>query len=186
MLVFWEHGYETTSLAELTRAMGITPPSLYAAFGDKERLFLEAVERYRETYGAYAARALDGAPTARVAVERLLLGAADAFGGEGRRPGGCLVITAATNCSAREAGVEQALRAIRRESEAVLRERIALDVERGRLPADTDPARLARLVATVVQGMSAQARDGATRAELEAVARDALRAWPGDAGTVRP
>ncbi|GGO05317.1 TetR family transcriptional regulator [Microbispora rosea subsp. aerata] len=172
---FWRNGYEATSVAGLTAAMGINPPSLYAAFGDKRRLFGEAVRRYQETHGAFAARALAGGPTARAAVERLLREAARTYA-DPAHPPGCMIISAGVNTS--DPGVIEELRAHREASKAAIRHRIERDVEAGLLPPDTDAAALATYFAAVIQGMSTQARDGASRADLDAVATLALRAWP--------
>ncbi|KAB8175373.1 TetR/AcrR family transcriptional regulator [Microbispora catharanthi] len=172
---FWRHGYEATSVSGLTAAMGINPPSLYAAFGDKRRLFGEAVRRYQETHGAFSSRALAGEPTARAAVERLLHEAAEVYT-DPAHPPGCMVISAGINTS--DAGVIEELRGHREAGKAAIRRRIERDVEAGLLPPETDAPALATFFAAVIQGMSTQARDGATRADLDAVATLALRAWP--------
>jgi AcrR family transcriptional regulator len=172
---FWRHGYEATSVSGLTAAMGINPPSLYAAFGDKHRLFGEAVRRYQETHGAFASRALAGEPTARAAVERLLREAAEVYT-DPAHPPGCMVISAGVNTS--DASVIEELRGHREAGKAAIRRRIERDVEAGLLPPETDAPALATFFAAVIQGMSTQARDGATRADLDAVATLALRAWP--------
>lgn len=174
-LAFWEHGYEATSVADLTRVMGIGAPSLYAAFGDKKTLFEEVVGRYVATHGAFAARALDAEPTARAAVARMLREAAAGFT-DSAHPYGCLVVTAATNCATPE--VEHALRDRRNANLTAIESRIRADIAVGRLPPDTDAPALSRCVGAVFQGMSQQARDGATREELEAVAEAAMRVWP--------
>ncbi|MFD3948175.1 TetR/AcrR family transcriptional regulator [Streptomyces sp. NPDC058579] len=174
-MAFWEHGYETTSVADLTRAMGISAPSLYAAFGDKKALFEEVVEAYAVSYGSYGGRALAEEPTARGALGRMLREAADVFT-DPSHPRGCLMISAATNCSNPE--VEQTLRARRAQNLAAFEARIRRGVDAGELPAGTDTGTLARLYGAVLQGMSQQARDGATRAELEAVAEAAMLSWP--------
>jgi AcrR family transcriptional regulator len=179
MHVFWERGYEAASIAELTAAMGITPPSLYTAFGDKERLFLEAIERYASGPGSGAPRALAEEPTARAAIERLLNEAAEELT-RTCHPAGCMVVTAATNCSLSSAHVQAALAKRREASEAGIRARIKQGIRDGELPPDTDAATLANFYTTVFQGMSIQARDGATRANLLAIARTAMRAWPVD------
>ncbi|MFB7026021.1 MULTISPECIES: TetR/AcrR family transcriptional regulator [unclassified Streptomyces] len=178
-MAFWEHGYETTSVSDLTRAMGISAPSLYAAFGDKKTLFEEVVEAYALSYGAYGGRAFAEEPTARGAVGRMLCEAAELFTEPGH-PRGCLMISAATNCSTPE--VEEALRDRRNANLAFFEERIRRGVESGELPAGTDPRALARFSGAVLQGMSQQARDGATAEELAAVAEAAMRAWPAEAG----
>ncbi|WP_026179075.1 TetR/AcrR family transcriptional regulator [Streptomyces hokutonensis] len=175
VLAFWEHGYEATSVSDLTRAMGIGAPSLYAAFGDKQALFAEVVEEYGTRYGSFADRALAEEPTARAAVARILREAAAEYTAPGR-PHGCLVIHAATNCTTPE--VEESLRTRRNANLAAFERRIAADIAAGELPVDLDAAALARHAGAVVQGMSQQARDGASRAELEALAEIAMTIWP--------
>ncbi|MFI7321149.1 TetR/AcrR family transcriptional regulator [Streptomyces venezuelae] len=172
---FWENGYEGTSVSDLTRVMGIGAPSLYAAFGDKRTLFDEVVVRYGATHGAFGVRAFEEEPTARAAVSRMLHEAAAEFTDPGH-PRGCLVITAATNCTTPE--VEEALRERRNANVTDIESRIRAAVAAGELPDGTDPAALARYTAAVFQGMSQQARDGATREDLEAVADLAMTAWP--------
>lgn len=175
LMAFWEHGYEATSVADLTRIMGIGAPSLYAAFGDKRTLFEEVVRLYTDTYGAFGDRALAEEPTARAAVERLLREAAAEYT-DAAHPHGCLVVHAATNCTSPEVG--RLLRERRNANIAALESRIRADVVAGRLPAGTDAAALARHTGAMIQGMSQQARDGASRAELEALAEIALSIWP--------
>ncbi|MEV0614537.1 TetR/AcrR family transcriptional regulator [Nonomuraea sp. NPDC050404] len=177
LLAFWRHGYEATSVAELTTAMGIRPPSLYAAFGDKRRLFEEAVRRYQETYGAFTTLALAEEPTGRAAIERVLREAAAEYASPDH-PSGCLIITAAVNCGPESAEVEALLRDFREEAKAALRRRIDDDVAAGRLPAGTDAAGLATFYASVIQGMSTQSRDGASHTDLLAIATFAMSAWP--------
>lgn len=176
MLAFWRHGYEGTSLAELTAAMGISPPSLYAAFGDKRALFLEAVRLYAGDAAEQDAAAA-AAPSARAAAEALLRASALAFTGEATPPG-CLVASAAASGPETSAEVREALAAVRRATAARLRRRIERDVAEGALPADADPEALAGLVVAVVQGLSALARDGAGRGALLAVVEQALQGWP--------
>ncbi|MEV5612250.1 TetR/AcrR family transcriptional regulator [Streptomyces sp. NPDC052225] len=175
MRAFWENGYEATSVSDLTREMGIGAPSLYAAFGDKRSLFEEVVRVYGITHGAGPGRALTEEPTARAAVERLLREAADEFT-DPDHPHGCLVIHAATNCTTPE--VEQTLRDQRNASLGAIEDRIRQGVAAGELPSRTDATALARFVGAVFQGMSQQSRDGASRAELEAVAAVAMTVWP--------
>ncbi|MER5770492.1 TetR/AcrR family transcriptional regulator [Streptomyces sp. NPDC001985] len=175
MLTFWEHGYETTSIADLTRVMGIGAPSLYAAFGDKRALFAEVVEVYAAGYGSYATRALAEEPTARAAVARVLREAAGLFTDPGH-PRGCLMVSAAVNCTAPD--VETALREQRAAQFADFERGIDADVAAGVLPGGTDAGALARFSGAVLQGMAHQARDGATEEELARVAELAMRAWP--------
>jgi AcrR family transcriptional regulator len=180
--VFWEHGYDTTSIALLTKALGIGAPSLYAAFGDKRALFLEAVDRYVRKYGAFTRHALAEEPNARAAVERLLREAAAVYT-RFERARGCLLSTAATNCSPQSADIAAQLRELRAETTRALEHKIAEDARTGDLPAHTDAHALATFYTAVLQGMSAQARDGAARTDLEQIAEAALQAWPPATGS---
>jgi AcrR family transcriptional regulator len=177
MHVFWEHGYEGATIAELTGAMGITPPSLYTAFGDKERLFWEAIERYVDGPGSGVPRALAEEPTARGAIERLLREAA-LEQTRSTHPKGCMVAMAAMNCTVASAHIQAALAKRRAAAQTGIRDRIARGVKEGELPPDTDAASLARLFAAVYGGMSMQAKDGATKAQLLATVDAAMKAWP--------
>ncbi|UNO40005.1 TetR/AcrR family transcriptional regulator [Streptomyces sp. MST-110588] len=177
MRAFWEYGYEAVSVAHLTEAMGIKAPSLYAAFGDKRTLFEEAIETYVREFGGFVDRALAEEPTARRGVARMLREAAAHHTLPGY-PRGCMVISAATNCTAQSEEVMHGLRERRQHNVELLARRIGADIERGELPAGTDARALAVYSATVLQGMSQQARDGADRATLEKVADLAMAAWP--------
>ncbi|MBL1108408.1 TetR/AcrR family transcriptional regulator [Streptomyces sp. 5-8] len=177
LMAFWEHGYEATSVSDLTRVMGIGAPSLYAAFGDKRTLFDEVVRVYAGTHGAFADRALAEEPTAREGIGRMLREAAAEYT-DPSHPYGCLIVHAATNCTSAE--VEALLRERRNAGIAALESRIRADVVAGLLPAGTDAAALARHAGAVIQGMSQQARDGAQREELEALAKIAMTIWPHD------
>jgi AcrR family transcriptional regulator len=174
--VFWANGYEGTSIADLTKAMGINPPSLYAAFGNKEKLFRQALDRYEVQRDEIMAEAFT-APTAREAVTRLLEGTADRLSDKDK-PRGCLMVQGAL-CGGEECeSVKRDLAARRAGGEVLIRERLKRAKREGDLPSDADPAALARFLATVLQGMSVQASGGATRKELRAIAGMALRAWP--------
>ncbi|MEV6103240.1 TetR/AcrR family transcriptional regulator [Streptomyces sp. NPDC051940] len=173
--LFWSQGYEATSISDLTKALGIGAPSLYAAFGDKKALFDEVVEAYGIRYGGFMARALTQEPTAKRAVARLLHEAADEHTRDGR-PRGCMLLCAGENTNT--ADVAERLRRLRARNAAVFEQRIRVDVEAGELPADTDPVALAMYTVSVMQGMSQSARDGASRQELERVAALAMNAWP--------
>lgn len=178
MHLFWRHGYETTSISDLTTAMGITPPSLYTAFGDKRRLFLEAVRRYAGEPDA-AEAAIAAAPSAREAARTLLTGAVMMFTGIDTPPG-CLLASATASGSAASRDVQAAVAAYRHRIADALAARIEQDVAAGVLPSGTDALPLARLVVAVVQGLSVMARDGSSRTALSGVAEAALRAWPSD------
>ncbi|MFE7186554.1 TetR/AcrR family transcriptional regulator [Streptomyces erythrochromogenes] len=175
MTAFWERGYEATSIADLTASIGISAPSLYAAFGDKRTLFDEVVVVYGSRYADFAAVALAEEPTARAAVGRVLREAAGIYT-DPAHPPGCMVLSAAINTTSDE--VAEALRMRRNANLELFERRIRADVATGELPADTDARALARYAGAVLLGMSQQSRDGATREELEAVAERALLAWP--------
>ncbi|MFD8756746.1 TetR/AcrR family transcriptional regulator [Kitasatospora sp. NPDC059577] len=177
-LLFWERGYEATSVTDLTTAMGIRPGSLYAAFGDKRSLFEEVVRRYGlSPVGAFASVALTEESTAYGAFARILREAAAVYP-DPSHPAGCLVISAATNVSAQDAGVQAHLRELRNGNMRLFEARLHRAREEGELPPGADPKALAGYLAAVLQGMSQQARDGATADDLARTAELALRAWP--------
>jgi len=180
MLLFWRHGYEGTSLSDLTAAMGVTSPSIYAAFGDKRRLFLEAVDRYLS--GPVTAKSIIAdAATAREAARGLLQASAAGFTGP-NTPAGCLLASATVSCSAASIDVQQALAARRQGIEADLRARIVQAMATGELPAGTDADALAGHVMAVIQGLSTLARDGAPREKLARIVETAMAAWPQGGG----
>lgn len=185
MHVFWQRGYEAASISELTTAMGITAPSLYTAFGDKERLFLEAIERYATGPGGGYPRALEEEPTAYGAIKRCLEEAAEELT-RPCHPKGCMVVMAATNCSEASAHIQAALAKRRAASASGIRCRIECGIANGELPAGTDAEALANFYTTVFQGMSMQATDGATRENLLATAAAAMRAWPAALPAIAP
>jgi AcrR family transcriptional regulator len=175
--IFWEHGYDATSVADLTRVMGIGPPSLYAAFGDKKTLFEEALEWYVTRFGGFMHRACEEEPTARDAVARTLREAAVEYTVPGRPPG-CMAISTTGSTSESSEDAAALLRAKRMGNVRLFQDRIEADIAAGVLPAETDATALARFNTAVMQGMSQQAKDGADRDELAAVAEAAMRAWP--------
>lgn len=176
--LFWERGYEATSIGELTEAMGIRPGSLYAAFGDKRSLFKEVVRSYgRSPVGAFIGVALHEEPTAYAAFARLLREAAAIYP-DPAHPAGCLTISAATNVTVQDAEVGAFLRDLRNANLAVFEARLRTAQHEGELPSGATPSALAGYFAAVIQGMSQRARDGADAAELAEVAELALAAWP--------
>ncbi len=174
--VFWRKGYEGASLCDLTEAMGINPPSLYAAFGNKEGLFLQALDRYHEERRAFWSEAAR-APTARGAMERMLRGTVD-FLSDKHNPRGCLMVQAALSCGDTADPIRQELNKRRAAFQKSIRERFELARAEGDLPAGIDAADLARFVSTVVQGMAVQAVSGASRKDLNRVVDLAMRIWP--------
>lgn len=176
LLLFWRKGYLGTSLTDLTAAMGINRPSLYAAFGNKETLFRKALDRYRERQTAYLGEALEE-PTARRVVERMMHSVVDLVT-HPAYPSGCLFTQSLLSCADPNDPLHQELVERRVSGEAAIRNRFERAVAEGDLPAAADPAALARFVVTVNLGLSVQAASGASRVELLQVVQTALRALP--------
>jgi TetR/AcrR family transcriptional regulator, copper-responsive repressor len=177
MHLFWRYGYEATSVHDLTEVMGITPPSLYSAFGDKKQLFFEAIDYYQAGPGDFAGRALREEPTAEGAIRRLLADAVTSYCNASQPPG-CMVVLAATNCASSSDDVQANLAARRQTGERAIRARIAAGLVAGELPLNTNIDALAGLVASTMYGLSLKARDGATPTELCAVVHQMMVAWP--------
>lgn len=176
MLLFWHHGYEATSLNDLTSVLGVKPSSIYTVFGDKKRLFLEAVEHYLSG-PVTSASIIAQAPNGREAAHGLMQASARGFTCSDT-PAGCLLASSAISCSHAANDVREELAVIRRGIEASLREKIVSSVNAGLLPAHTNAEALAGLTMAVIQGMSTLARDGATRDKLLLMVDAAMQAWP--------
>lgn len=174
--VFWEKGYEGASLPDLTEAMGINRPSLYAAFGNKEELFRKALDRYETGPTAFVARALEE-PTARQVADRLLKEGINMVT-HPDHPGGCLAVQGALVCGDDAQPIREELERRRKAGEVMIRKRFQRAKAEGDLPADVEPNDLARYVTTVMRGLAVQAAGGATRKELLRVAELAMHAWP--------
>ena len=172
---FWLHGYEGASIADLTAAMGITPQSLYAAFGSKAALYDEALAWYRGEVGTKTMAAFTAEADVVRAFDRHLQTTALAFSEEGR-PHGCMISTAVLNSASETEPVARQLAEMRGRSLAVYRARLERGVAEGQLRADSDVAALARFLAAIVQGLSVQARDGATPDELLSIVAVAVEA----------
>jgi AcrR family transcriptional regulator len=172
--VFWRKGYEGATLTDLTSAMGIEKPSLYAAFGDKEALFRKVLDHYQTGPANMMFAALQE-PTARRMIERLLRQSAVA-GSNPRTPRGCLYVQGALACGSDSDCVRTELISRRAAGEAALRKRLQRAKKEGDLPKSTDPAGLARYIMAVLHGMSVRSTSGASRKELRGIAEMALRA----------
>ncbi|OJW57070.1 MAG: TetR family transcriptional regulator [Sphingomonadales bacterium 63-6] len=173
--VFWAKGYEGASMADLTEAMGITKPSLYAAFGNKEALFTKALDLYQREKLAYVSEALK-ASTARGVAEHFLHGALEIYSGEKCR--GCLTVIGASACGDEAEGIREQVVARGAAAKQALLERFERAKQDGDLPANVDPQGLAAYLTAVLQGMSVQAGAGASRAELEQLVEICLATWP--------
>ncbi|MER9523372.1 TetR/AcrR family transcriptional regulator [Mesorhizobium sp. M0292] len=180
MHLFWEHGYEATSLAMLREAMGLTPPQIYNAFTDKETLFRKALERYHQTEIGFALEALSAPVSTGEAIRLLLLGAAEAYSRPGK-PGGCLFVSGALATSPQAQAIADELKGYRKASEAAIAARLVAGKAAGDLPEELSAESLAKYIAGVMNGMSIQARDGASVEELRDLAEAALAALPAGA-----
>ena len=176
LAVFWTRGYEGATLPELTRAMGINRPSLYAAFGNKEQLFHKALERYQTGPMSFLTEALRK-PTARTVADALFTGFVK-MQRDRDKARGCLVVSGALACGAEAETVRRTLAQVRQAFVTALRQRFERAVHDGDLPAGTNCATLARYIATVLNGLAVQSASGATEKELRLVSALAMQAWP--------
>jgi len=176
MEVFWAKGFESTSISDLTQAMGINPPSLYSAFGDKEKLFLEAMERYSDRnrnacpYG--------DEPTARGAVEKMLTYAAHEFTEASEHPRGCLMMMASTTAANGSEAMRKWIAQRRNSARDYLRARIRRGIEEGDVPAESDATALTDFYFTILTGMALQSREGASRKSVLATVAQAMSLFP--------
>jgi AcrR family transcriptional regulator len=177
MLLFWRKGFAAASMNDLCDAMGVRSPSLYAAFGSKEALYLEAIEHYVRTVGPPVWGKLAEGATAREGVESLLMTATKTLPESGTCPAGCMAALGAV-CDEWPAGIADAVKKTRADMLGMLRSRLETGAAKGELPTTTDVEGLSRFYLGVFQGMAVQARDGATPAALKAIVRAAMLAWP--------
>ena len=177
MTVFWRHGYEGASMSDLTAAMGINSPSLYACFGSKEGLFRAVLQRYDERRKKFMEEVI-AAPTAQAVAETYLHGVADfAVDTSGQNPPGCLLLQSGLSCG--DSDIPDELARHRAEKEEALRNRFEKARRAGELPKGVTPAALARYLMTISNGICVQASSGASAKELHEVAAMALIGWPG-------
>ncbi|WP_343499175.1 TetR/AcrR family transcriptional regulator [Achromobacter denitrificans] len=177
MRTFWTQGYEGTSVQDLATAMGVNKPSLYATFGCKEEIFREAVELYDRVEGKATSQSLKKAGTAREAVESMLRSNARAYVVE-EGPRGCMIVLSSLLGAPENESVRAFLADNRLQGEATLRERLAQGIAEGDLAASADLDQLAAFYTTVLEGLSIQARDGASIEKLNVIIDAAMLAWP--------
>jgi AcrR family transcriptional regulator len=177
MKLFWEHGFEGTSTDDLEAALKMGPSSILNSFGNKEQLYALAIETYMGEPTKYFVDMLNSSPDARRAFENLVNAAADELT-RSDHPTGCMISLAGTHMSAAHESIRALLAAQRALSERLLADRLRQGVSRGDLPANTNVEELASYFGTVFRGMAVQARDGRSRAQLQAIGRLAMRAWP--------
>ena len=176
MMLFWRKGYEGASLSDLTEALGITRPSLYAAFGNKEELFRQVLDRYDERTAGFLSGSIE-APTARAVAKGLLRGAAD-FHADPNNPPGCLMVHGALVGSDESDPLRVETRNRRASLREAIRSRLQRALAEGDLPAGSDPAALARYIVAVMRGMAVEAASGAGGEDLHQIVDIAMDAWP--------
>jgi AcrR family transcriptional regulator len=173
--VFWEKGYDGASLTDLTEAMGINRPSLYAAFGNKEELFKRALDLYQSEKLAYVGKALE-APTGKEVARRLLEGAINNTTGECR---GCLGVIATVSCGNKDSPIKQDIQERAQSARCAVVRRMQRAIDEGDFTIPVEAEAMTRYVIAVMQGISVQAGSGASRQDLEHVAEATLAIWPG-------
>jgi AcrR family transcriptional regulator len=173
MLLFWERGYEGTSMADLTQAMGLSPSSVYAAFGDKHALFQLAVKRYMEMRAQYAVKALEE-PTLEKSIRALFSNTIEFLTTPGHPPT-CMTLAGAVGCSLAAKPARDLMTELRKQNQAAVRERLLEARKNGELPKEISVDDYARYLSTIIAGLSIQAANGSTKAELKRTAQMALR-----------
>jgi len=177
--VFWKHGFQGASLLELTESMGLSKPSLYAAFGDKESLYLKALERYIALLISRHAGILDNEKDGRHAIEEFLRSMASMLA-DPSLPGGCFIINGTADCggASMPATVELALRKALQGSEMMLLKRLQRAQQEGQLPPDASADDLAALFMSLIAGLAMLAKSGASKSKLDTVIDAAMTVWP--------
>ncbi|HEY1649596.1 MAG TPA: TetR/AcrR family transcriptional regulator [Terracidiphilus sp.] len=173
MLIFWERGFEGTSMADLTQAMGLNPSSIYAAFGDKHALFQLAVKRYMGLRAQYAVKALEESTLERFI--RALFNNTVAFLTTPNHPPTCMTLAGAVGCSVDAKPARDLMTEIRKQNQVALRERLLKARKSGELPKEINVDDYTRYLSTIIAGLSIQAANGSTKAELKRTAQMALR-----------
>lgn len=175
MEIFWAKGYEAAQLSELMAAMGINPPSFYAAFGSKEALYREALDLYLATAGSVSMKALADSGNIRDVIKTMLLASLDTALSS-PSSGGCLVTLGLINCLSQNASLRDRMRELRHSTIRLIRQRLERAIADGELPPDTDTERLATYFAAIIQGISLQAQDGAGRETLLGIVETSMSA----------
>lgn len=174
--MFWRYGYESTSMADLREALGLTQASIYAAFGNKEQLFQEAVSLYRQTVGSTTVRALAEKKTAREAIEAMFHDAIAEFASD-KTPAGCLIVLSAINVGKESKTIQEGLRAIRLQTARAIEARLKQGQKDGDVPKDARVNQLAEFYTTLLHGLSIQARDGVPLRTLKSVVDQGMDLW---------
>jgi AcrR family transcriptional regulator len=182
MEAFWAKGYDGVTLEDLQKVMGgLSPPSFYAAFGSKEKVFREAVALCAQSMGAPIVSALSHGKSARESVQAMLLAAVDAFTQRGR-PCGCMVTTNWTACMPRHESIRDFLGELRNSRRKLIRDRLRQGVRDGDIPKGADVSSMARFYAMTLDGLSIEARDGSSPKALRSIVQGAMAAWTGFLG----
>nr|WP_294563977.1 TetR/AcrR family transcriptional regulator [uncultured Rhodopila sp.] len=177
MKLFWERGYEGTSFDDLTAAMGISASSFYNSFGSKERLYQEAAQAYMAGASQWFIGELNADADTKTAFHRLLTAAACEFT-RTDLPSGCMISLACTQVPPALACLRDAMAAHRRTAQSAMAARIRRGIDDGDVPQDTGAEALAAFFSTLSRGLAVQARDGASREQLQEIVELGMRAWP--------
>lgn len=176
MLLFWEYGYESTSIGDLTKALGITAPSIYSTFGDKAGLFQKCLDYYAQHETCEMDKIIQQAPSIKQGF-LLYLNQSLGYLIQKHKPAGCMFVTATMNCSSENQSVQQELTQQRILKKQKIFEYLQKAKLNGELSAETDIHALAVYFTTFMQGLSIQARDGASLKQLQSVLDLAMQTW---------
>ena len=176
MLLFWQYGYEATSISDLTRALGITAPSLYSTFGGKAVLFDKCLEFYSENEACPMDQIFTQAKSSKIAIELYLFENLKRLI-QAHKPVGCMLVVATMNCSTENSAIQQQLLEKRLQTKSKIYDRLVLGQKSGDIPAHADVQAMTDYYTTLIQGMTIQARDGAELSQLENVVKMAMKSW---------
>lgn len=176
MLLFWEYGYEATSMSDLTQALNLSAPSLYSSFGDKSQLFQRCLEYYLQHEACPIEPIFQSAKTAKIAIELYLYENIKRLV-QDHKPTGCMLVVAAMNCSEENQPLQQDLLSKRQQVKQRLYQRLAQGVQEGDLSTQVNVQEMTDFYSTVIQGLTLQARDGVEKEQLNQVVKHAMQAW---------